>query len=122
MAHDVFISYSTKDKTAADVLCAGLEAAGVRAWIAPRDIVPGMNWGGSIVKAIADCRAFVLVFSGHANSSTQVTREVERAGGKDKPVVLFRLEDVPPAPDLEYFISCPHWLDATTSPLDQHVR
>lgn len=122
MAHDVFISYSSKDKIAAEAVCAGLEAAGIRAWMAPRDIVPGMNWGGSIVKAIADCRAFVLIFSGHANGSTQVTREVERAVGKGKPVVLFRLEIVLPSADLEYFISAPHWHDATTPPLDGHVR
>jgi hypothetical protein len=90
--------------------------------MAPRNIVPGMNWGGSIVKAIGDCRAFVLIFSGHTNSSPQVIREVERAVGKGKPVVMFRLEDIAPAPDLEYFISAPHWLDATTPPLEQHVR
>src|SRR4051794_21486027 len=122
MPHDVFISYSSKDRPAADAACAGLEAAGVRVWMAPRNIVPGTNWGGSIIKAIADCKAFVLIFSSHTNVSTQVTREVERAVGKGKPVVLFRLEDVAPAPDLEYFISAPHWLDATTPPLEQHVQ
>lgn len=42
MAHDVFISHSAKDKEAAHGLCAGLEARGLRCWIAPRDIVPGM--------------------------------------------------------------------------------
>jgi hypothetical protein len=29
MAHDVFISYSSKDKPAADAACAGLEARGL---------------------------------------------------------------------------------------------
>jgi TIR domain len=51
MAHDVFISYSTQDKPAADALCAILEKNGVRCWIAPRDIMPGSDWGGSIVGA-----------------------------------------------------------------------
>ena len=41
MAHDVFISYSTADKTAADAVCAILEGNGVRCWIAPRDIMRG---------------------------------------------------------------------------------
>lgn len=36
MAHDVFISYSSKDKTAADATCAVLEGCGVRCWMAPR--------------------------------------------------------------------------------------
>jgi len=34
MAHDVFISYATQDKTTADALCATLEGRGVRCWIA----------------------------------------------------------------------------------------
>src|SRR4051794_1088572 len=121
MAHDVFLSYSSKDRSAADRVCAQLERARLRTWMAPRDIVPGMNWGGSIIKAISDCKAFVLLFSAHSNASPQVIREVERAVGKGKPVLLFRLEEVPPSPDLEYFISAPHWLDATTPPLDGHI-
>jgi hypothetical protein len=36
MAHDVFISYSTKDKPIADAVCGTLERNGVRCWIAPR--------------------------------------------------------------------------------------
>jgi hypothetical protein len=56
MAFDVFISYSTKDKLAADATCAALEAAGVRCWIAPRDIMPGAEWGAAIVKALDHCR------------------------------------------------------------------
>jgi hypothetical protein len=43
MAFDAFISYSSKDKAAADATCAVLEASGVRCWIAPRDIRPERN-------------------------------------------------------------------------------
>jgi hypothetical protein len=45
MTHDVFISYSSLDKAVADAACAALEAYGIRCWIAPRDIVPGKEWG-----------------------------------------------------------------------------
>ena len=46
MAHDAFISYSSKDKTIADAVCARLEARGIRCWIAPRDVRPGAPvWG-----------------------------------------------------------------------------
>jgi hypothetical protein len=44
MAHDVFICYSANDKAAAQSICARLESAGVRCWIAPRDIRPEMSW------------------------------------------------------------------------------
>jgi hypothetical protein len=38
--HDVFISYSSKDKTVADSVCAKLEQEKISCWIAPRDILP----------------------------------------------------------------------------------
>ncbi|HLI67420.1 MAG TPA: toll/interleukin-1 receptor domain-containing protein [Caulobacteraceae bacterium] len=122
MAYDVFISYSSKDKPAADAACAILEAQGIRCWIAPRDILPGQEWGASIVKAIADARIFVLLLSASANASPQISREVERAVNHGVPVIPVRLEDVTPTASLEYFINTPHWLDAFKPPLDDHLN
>lgn len=122
MAHDIFISYSTKDKPTADAACATLEAAGIRCWIAPRDILPGMEWGDSIIRAINDCRAMVLVFSSNANDSQQIRREVERAVSKGVPVIPLRIEDIAPTHSLEYFIGTVHWLDALTPPLESHLH
>ncbi|PYI97443.1 MAG: hypothetical protein DME98_08235 [Verrucomicrobia bacterium] len=51
MAHDVFISYSSEDKLAADALCGALEAARIRCWIAPRDVVPARSYSGEITRA-----------------------------------------------------------------------
>jgi len=121
MAHDVFISYSSKDKPAADAACAVLESKGIRCWIAPRDITPGADWGESIVDAIHSSRAFLLIFSGNANTSQQIKREVERAVNRALPVIPMRIENVLPAKSLEYFLSTPHWLDAFTPPLQQHL-
>ncbi|HEY4123725.1 MAG TPA: toll/interleukin-1 receptor domain-containing protein [Rhizomicrobium sp.] len=121
MAHDVFISYSSKDKTAADAACAVLESKGIRCWIAPRDITPGNDWGETIVEAIHNARAFLLIFSGNANASPQIKREVERAVNRGLPVIPMRIENVLPAKSLEYFLSTPHWLDAFAPPLQQHL-
>src|SRR5208282_6916279 len=122
MAHDLFISYSTQDKPTADAACATLEAAGIRCWIAPRDIVPGAEWGEAIVSAIADCRAMILIFSASANDSPQIRREVERAVSKGIPVIPLRIEDIAPTRSLEYFIGTVHWLDALTPPLENHLH
>jgi hypothetical protein len=123
MAHDVFICYSARDKTTADAVCAVLESEGVRCWIAPRDILPGADWGESIIDAINDARALVLIFSANANAAqSQIKREVERAVNKGIVVIPFRIEDVVPTKSLEYFLSTPHWLDAFTPPLDGHIR
>jgi tetratricopeptide (TPR) repeat protein len=121
VAHDVFISYSPQDKLTADAACAVLEAEGIRCWIAPRDVTPGSEWSESIIDAIAEVRAFVLVFSGHANESGQIRREVERAVHHGIPIIPLRIEDIAPTKSLEYFISTPHWLDAFSPPLQQHL-
>ena len=121
MEYDVFISYSHPDKAAADAACATLEQAGIRCWIAPRDIVPGMDWGESIVTAITGAKVLVLIFSQHANESPQIKREVERAVAKGLPIIPVRIEDTVPSKALEYFISTPHWLDAFTPPLEERL-
>jgi hypothetical protein len=122
MSYDVFISYSSKDKHAADAACAVLERNGIRCWIAPRDVLPGMTWGAAIVAAIHQVKLFVLVFSGSANTSPQIEREVERAINDGLPVIPFRIENVKPSNSLEYFISASHWLDAFTQPMEQHLE
>ncbi len=121
MAHDIFISHSARDKATADAVCAKLEAVGIKCWIAPRDVLPGLDWGEAIVNAITDCRIMVLVFSSSANASTQIKREVERAVHKGKVIIPFRIEEVEPSGALEYFISTPHWLDALTPPMEKHI-
>ena len=121
MPFDVFISYSGHDKLIADAVCAGLEGVGVRCWIAPRDIGSGQTYAGEIIKAIRECRAMVVIFSSHSNSSQQVMREVERAVNAATIIVPFRIEDVKPSADMEYYLSVPHWLDALSPPLETHI-
>jgi hypothetical protein len=121
MAHDVFISYSSEDKPTADAVCAALEAKGIRCWIAPRDILPGAIFAEALIGAINASRLFVLVFSARSNDSPHVMRELERAVHKGLPILPLRIEDVPLSPSMEYFISTPHWLDALTPPLQQHL-
>jgi hypothetical protein len=122
MPYDAFISYSSHDKATADATCAALEAAGIRCWIAPRDIVPGAEWGEAIILGINQCRVLILIFSAHANDSPQIRREIERAVSKGLPIIPFRIEDIVPTRSLEYFIRTVHWLDALTPPLEAHLR
>jgi hypothetical protein len=119
---DVFISYSHQDKPTADAACATLEAAGIRCWISPRDVLPGKDYGEAIIDAIESAKILVLIFSGSANASPQIKREVERAVSKSIPIIPMRIEEVLPNKTLEYFISTPHWLDAFTPPLEQHLK
>jgi TIR domain len=121
MAHDVFISHSVKDKAVADAIVARLEAESVTCWVAPRDVVPGADWGESIINAIESSRIMILIFSQSANTSTQIKREVERAVNKGVYIIPFRVDDIPPARSLEYFISTSQWMDAFSPPLERHL-
>src|SRR4051812_17452499 len=122
MAHDVFISHSAQDKAVADAVCAALESAAVRCWIAPRDVQPGRSFAGEITRAIQQSKAMVLIFSAHSNNSQQVLREVQLAVSSHLHIVQFRIEDVRPNDDLTYFLSTPHWLDAMTPPMEKHLQ
>jgi TIR domain len=122
MPFDVFISYSHQDKAAADAACSALESAGIRCWIAPRDVAPGADWAAAIVSAIDHCRAMIVIFSSGANQSKQIYREVQRAFEKELPVIPFRIENVIPESTLAYYMGPVHWLDALTPPLENHLK
>lgn len=119
--HDVFLSYSSKDKAWADAACAVLEKYNIRCWVAPRDITPGDEWGAAIIQGLASSRMMVLIFSGHANASGQVRREVERAISSGKAVLPLRIENITPHGALEYALGNTHWLDAFTPPIEKQL-
>jgi len=111
---DVFVSHSHADKAIADALVHALEGSKIRCWIAPRDILPGMNWSGAIMAGIEASRTLLLVFSQESNSSQQVLQEVERAVNRGLPILPVRIAAVKARPDLEFFIGARHWLDLIT--------
>jgi len=121
MAHDVFISYSSIDKTAADTVCSILEQNGVSCWMAPRDITPGFDFAEAIIDGINSSKLFILLYSSNSNNSKQVIREVDRAVHTGIPVINLRLEDVPMSKQLEYYLGSVHWLDALAPPLEGHI-
>jgi hypothetical protein len=121
MNHDVFISYAHEDKDIAFAACSALESQGMTCWIAPRNILPSMDWGAAIIEAIESAKVMVLIFSSHANDSPQIKREVERAVNKGVGLLPFRIENVEPSKTLEYFISTQHWMEALTPALDKHL-
>jgi hypothetical protein len=118
MAYDIFLSHSHVDKRYADAICHCLENAGMRCWMAPRDIRASEDWAEAIINGMDQCRILLLVFSSSSNNSPQVRREVERAVNKGLTILPFRIEAVPPSKSLEYFISTQHWLDAFDRDLD----
>lgn len=122
MAYDVFISYAKEDKEVALAACDAIEQAGIKCWIAPRDVLASSDWGESIISAITTSQAMLVIFSSNANSSVQIKREVNHAVEKRLPVITFRVEDVEPTGALEYYLDVTHWLDAIDPPLKTHLQ
>jgi predicted ATPase len=98
-----------------------LEQADIACWIAPRDPVPGIPYGRQIIDAVQNARVTLLIFSGHANSSEHVSRELEVAANAKKTIVPFRIEAVMPSGDLQYYITRVHWLDAVAPPMETRL-
>ncbi len=121
--YDVFVSHTSapQDKVVADAIVSRLEQAGIRCWVAPRDVIPGTVYAEAIIEAIAACRLMVVVLSGEANHSRHVQREVERAIANNVIIIPFRTELVEPSGAMAYFLASEHWLDAMTPPLETHI-
>lgn len=122
MGHDIFISYSSKDKAVADAVVATLENQGIRCWYAPRDIRAGMDWGESITQAISDCGFMLLIFSKNSNKSQRVLDEIYFAISEGKTLLPFRIENLDPSGAMRLHLSSRHWLDAYDPSWKQHLN
>jgi hypothetical protein len=122
MAHEVFISYSITDQKTAMSICRALEEKGIQCWIAPRDVPPGKEWPEVIVDAIDSSKVMILILTSSSNHSPQVSRELNRAASKGIPLISFRVEEVHPSKTIEYFIGNHQWIDALSSPIENHIQ
>ena len=121
MTHDVFFSYSTKDKPIADAIVASLEQNNIRCWYAPRDIKPSDDWGKAITNAIEHSKVFLLIFSGNSNRSQRVLDELNLAISQEIPVLPFRIENLEPDGAMKLHLSSRHWLDAYDPSWENHI-
>ena len=111
---DAFISYASHDAAAATALVDALERAGIACWIAPRDVRAGALYADAIVRAISSAKTFVLVLSESSIDSSHVSKEIERASSKKRPIIALRIDAAPLTPALEYFLSESQWVEAQT--------
>lgn len=121
-AHDVFISYSKRDRKIAETVCALLEQQGIRCWIDYRDIPGGVSWPAQIVDAIEGAKVLVMIFSSESNASDQVFREVTNALESGITVIPVRISEVEPSKQLRFYLKGIHWMDAITEPIEGHIK
>ncbi len=112
MAGHVFISHGSENSDEANALCAFIEGRGVKCWIAPRDVRPGIDYSEELQAAIETCAAFVVLVTDVANKSPYVRAETEMAFSCHKPIFPVRQADIKPAAGLALFLKIRHWTDA----------
>jgi hypothetical protein len=122
MAHEIFISYSTRDDRIAEAVCQALEQSGIPCWIASRDIPPGTDWDELILSGIEECQMVLLLLSSQSNKSEHVKRELLFAVDCHKDIVSLRTEEVAPSRKLRYALGAHQWVDGFPPPLAQHLK
>jgi hypothetical protein len=111
VGNDAFVSYASQDAAVANAVVENLEQHGIKCWIAPRNITPGLQYADEIVGAINDTKVLVLVFSEHAAESAHLGREIERAASKRRRIIVLRTDAAPLPRSFEYFLSDSQWID-----------
>lgn len=112
MAHDVFISYSSKTANIALDICKTLEDNNIKCWIAPRNIPAGGDYGDIIEEAIIDCNLFLLVFSESATVSQWVRGELNLAFSENKHIIPYRVDQTPLKGALRLMLNQTHWIES----------
>jgi hypothetical protein len=112
MNHEIFISYSSKQKSVADGVCHYLEENGYKCWMAPRDIPAGSTYADLIDKAIVGSQIVVLVFSESASFSKWVKAEINVAFDEDKLILPFRIDETKITGSFRLMLNQMHWVEA----------
>ena len=113
MEHDVFISYSSRNKNVADAICRAFEEQGINCWIAPRDIPSGSGYGEVIEDVIKNCRLFIVIFSNFALSSKWVGAELNVAFDEGKHIISYRIDQTHLTGIMRLILNQSQWIDSS---------
>lgn len=105
MNHEVFISYSRKDKDIADFVSEVLKENSIKYWIDKEGIYSSYNYKELIVDAIEVSKAVIFISSVNSNSSINVIREIGYAVNMNKPILPLMLDDAQYAKSIRLDIS-----------------
>jgi len=92
MSHQLFISYSHKDKAFASNVAKDLENEGYDIWLDRTDIQTGSRWDDEVVKGLETSRVFMVLLSQAAVASENVKDEIDYAIDHQKKMLPLLLE------------------------------
>ncbi|HKL93694.1 MAG TPA: toll/interleukin-1 receptor domain-containing protein [Clostridia bacterium] len=120
MNKEIFISHSSKDKDRVDEILKVIEDAGIKCWIAPRDVLGGMAYAEEIVDGIKACRIVLLVVSASIVKSEHILNEVELAINNSKIILPFKIDPIEYTDSYKYYLNRKHRIEALPDPQEYY--
>ena len=122
--HDVFISFSFKDRILAEEIVNKLFSLyGITSWICTGNIYGGSRYKKDIVDAIEQAQVLVFLQSSSSVISKEVPKEIGIAFDAGKPIIPFKLDDAKLlSKDLQYDLAGVEFIDATVPTFDERIR
>ena len=110
---EIFVSYAHKNMPIVKKIVGELEQSGFKVWFDQADLRPdGQPFPDSIVRAIRQSKAVVVVLTSQANESDWVLSEVVTAKDLGKRLFPIRIQNVNPKGGIEALIGDHLWIDA----------
>lgn len=116
---DVFISHSSVNATIAFSICEFLENAGLKCWIAPRN-VNGGRYSKEIIDGLKHSQVFLLLCSSASNSSSHVISELDVAFNSKKVIIPFCLDSEEMSEEFSYYLAGIHRIVGYPKPSDSY--
>lgn len=99
----IFVSYSRADADIVESVVKILRVPGTSVFL-DKDCIPvGAKWRGEIVSAIESCVWVIVFWCRHANSSSEIESEYQRAIDLDKGIVPILLDATPLPINLSHY-------------------
>lgn len=119
MKYQIAITHAPTDTVVATSIRQALEAAALKCqFLSPLR----SDYQETHASRIIDkSDAMVLVLSAAASGSAPIEKQVEKMANNGKPIITFRTDQAPLSKQLEFYLSTPHWLDASSQPLEKHL-
>lgn len=119
MKYTAFISHSNKDAKALHIIRQYLEERGIPCFASERDLKHNANWQTQLVEAMDSSEMLIYVHSKNSNASAEVSREINYFADKcHRPILVYRLDDVPYNNDRAYYLQSINYIDSLSHPED----
>ena len=117
--YTAFISHSNKDAKALHAVREYLESQGYTCFASERDLLHNAGWQSQLVEAMDTSRMLVYIHSRNSNVSAEVGREINYFADKcHRPILVYRLDDVPYNRDRAYYLQSINYIDSLVNPSD----